>query len=67
MGDGQLDCILFVPEGTLTADYYTVCYIKVENAGLYDNYSDEYQAAVDAVAETSRPSRACSAPPGGKS
>ena len=51
VGDGQLDCILFVPEGTLTADYYTVCYIKVENAGLYDNYSDEYQAAVDAVAE----------------
>ena len=51
VGDGQLDCILFVPEGTLTADYYMVCYIKVENAGLYDNYSDEYQAAVDAVAE----------------
>ena len=51
VGDGQLDCILFVPEGTLTADYYTVCYIKAENAGLYDNYSNEYQAAVDAVAE----------------
>ena len=51
VGDGQLDCILFVPEGTLTADYYTTCYIKAENAGLYDNYSDEYQAAVDAVAE----------------
>ena len=51
VGDGQLDCILFVPEGTLTADYYTACYIKAENAGLYDNYSDEYQAAVDAVAE----------------
>ena len=51
VGDGQLDCILFVPEGTLTADYYTVCYIKAENAGLYGNYSDEYQAAVDAVAE----------------
>ena len=51
VGDGQLDCILFVPEGTLTADYYTECYIKAENAGLYDNYSDEYQAAVDAVAE----------------
>ena len=51
VGDGQLDCILFVPEGTLTADYYTVCYIKAENTGLYDNCSDEYQAAVDAVAE----------------
>ena len=51
VGDGQLDCILFVPEGTLTADYYTACYIKAKNAGLYDNYSDEYQAAVDAVAE----------------
>ena len=50
-GDGQLDCILFVPEGTLTADYYTLCYIKTENAGQYDNFSDEYQAAVDAVAD----------------
>ena len=51
VGDGQLDCILFVPEGTLTADYYTVCYVKTENADLYDNYSDEYQAVVDTVAE----------------
>ena len=50
-GDGQLDCILFVPEGILTADYYTLCYIKAENAGQYDNFSDEYQAAVDAVAD----------------
>lgn len=51
VGDGQLDLLVFVPQDTLTADYYTACYIKAENAGLYDNYSDEYQAAVDAVAE----------------
>ena len=51
VGNGQLDDIVFVPEGSLTTDYYTVCYLKAENAGLYDNYSDEYQAAVDAVAE----------------
>ena len=50
-GDGTLDVILFVPDGDLTADYYTVCYIKAENADQYDNYSDEYQAAVDAVAD----------------
>ena len=50
-GDGMLDDIVFVPDGSLTADYYTVCYIKAENADLYDNYSDEYQAAVDAVAD----------------
>ena len=50
-GDGTLDVILFVPNGDLTADYYTVCYIKAENADLYDNYSDEYQQAVDAVAD----------------
>ena len=50
-GDGVLDDIVFVPDGSLTADYYTVCYIKAENADLYDNYSDEYQAAVDAVAD----------------
>ena len=50
-GDGVLDDIVFVPDGSLTADYYTVCYIKAENADRYDNYSDEYQAAVDAVAD----------------
>ena len=50
-GNGQLNAIVFLPEGSLTTDYYTVCYIKAENAGLYDNYSEEYQAAVDAVAE----------------
>lgn len=42
---------MFLPEGSLTTDYYTACYIKAENADLYDNYSEEYQAAVDAVAE----------------
>jgi len=36
-GDGQLDDIVFLPEGSLTMDYYTACYLKVENAGLYDN------------------------------
>ena len=50
-GDGVLDDIVFVPDGSLTADYYTVCYIKAENADRYDNYSDEYQAAVDVVAD----------------
>ena len=50
-GDGVLDDIVFVPDGSLTADYYTVCYIKAENADRYDNYSDEYQAALDAVAD----------------
>ena len=49
-GDGQLDDILFLPEGSLTTDYYTACYLKVKNAGLYDNYSDAYQAAVDDTA-----------------
>ena len=50
-GDGTLDGIVFVPQGSLTADYYTICYIKAENADLYDNFSDEYQQAVDAVAD----------------
>lgn len=67
VGDGQLDCILFVPEGTLTADYYTACYIKAENAGLYDNYSDEYQAAVDTVAEKLKAIQSVQCTPGGKS
>ena len=50
-GDGTLDGIVFVPQGSLTADYYTICYIKAENADLYDNFSDEYQQVVDAVAD----------------
>lgn len=49
-GDGSLDDIVFVACGSLTADYYTTCYIKVAGADAYDNYSDEYQAAVDEVA-----------------
>ena len=64
-GDGQLDDIVFLPEGSLTMDYYTACYLKVKNAGLYDNYSDEYQAAVDDTA--ARPSAGHSAQPGGRS
>ena len=51
VGNGQLNYIVFVPEGDLTADYYTTCYIKAENADRYDNYSDEYQDAVDKVAD----------------
>lgn len=50
-GTGQLNYIVFVPDGDLTTDYYTTCYIKAENTDRYDNYSDEYQAAVDAVAD----------------
>ncbi len=50
-GDGTLDVILFVPNGDLAADYYTICYIKVKNADLYDNFSEEYQQAVDLVAD----------------
>ena len=50
-GDGVLDAFVFVPESELTADYYTVCYLKVADAAQYDNYSEEYQDAVDAVAD----------------
>ena len=51
MGNGQLNYIAYVLDGELTADYYTACYIKAENAGQYDNYSQEYQEAVDQVAD----------------
>ena len=50
-GDGVLDALVFVPDRSLDLDYYTACYVKVKNADQYDNYSDEYQAAVDAVAD----------------
>ena len=51
VGNGQLNYIAYVLDGELTADYYTACYIKAENAGQYDNYSQEYQEAVDRVAD----------------
>ena len=51
VGNGQLNYIAYVLDGELTADYYTACYIKTENAGQYDNYSQEYQEAVDQVAD----------------
>ena len=51
VGNGQLNYIAYVLDGELTADYYTACYIKAENAGQYDNYSREYQEAVDQVAD----------------
>lgn len=49
VGDGELDAIVFVPDGTLNQNYYTTCYVRVADAAQYDNYSDEYQAAVDEV------------------
>ena len=51
VGDGILDALVFVQDGELTADYYTVCYLKVADAAQYDNYSEEYQTAVDTVAD----------------
>ena len=51
VGNGQLNYIAYVLDGELTADYYTACYIKAENAGRYDNYSQEYQETVDQVAD----------------
>ena len=51
VGNGQLNYIAYVLDGELTADYYTACYIKAENADRYDNYSQEYQDAVDQVAD----------------
>ncbi len=50
-GNGTLALIAYVPAGSLDMDYYSACYVKVEGAAQYDNYSDEYQAAVDVVAE----------------
>ena len=41
VGNGQLNYIAYVLDGELTADYYTACYIKAENADRYDNYSQE--------------------------
>ena len=50
-GNGALGLAAYVPDGSLEMDYYAACYIKAAGAGAYDNYSDEYQAAVDAVAD----------------
>lgn len=50
-GDGTLDQIVFVPEGNFTTDYYTACYIKVAGVQGLSAYSDEYQDAMDTVAD----------------
>ena len=48
-GNGTLGLAVYLPDGSLTMDYYASCYIKVAGASQYDNYSDEYQQAVDTV------------------
>ena len=48
-GNGALGLAAYVADGSLTMDYYTTCYIKAAGAGQYDNDSDEYQNAVQAV------------------
>ena len=50
-GDGTLDQIVFVPDGNFTTDYYTACYIKVAGVQGLSTYSDEYQDAMDTVAD----------------
>ena len=50
-GDGTLDQIVFVPEGNFTTDYYTACYIKAAGVQGLSAYSDEYQDAMDTVAD----------------
>ena len=48
-GNGALGMAIYVPDGSLTMDYYASCYIKAAGADQYDNYSDEYQEIVDTV------------------
>ena len=48
-GNGALGMAIYVPNGSLTMDYYASCYIKAAGADQYDNYSDEYQEIVDTV------------------
>ena len=48
-GNGALGMAIYVADSSLSMDYYASCYIKVAGADQYDNYSDEYQQAVDTV------------------
>ena len=50
-GNGTLDTLVYLPAGSFTTDYYTACYLSVEGADQWDNYSDEYEAAVEPVAQ----------------
>lgn len=50
-GDGNLDVILFVPENTFTTDYYTTCFLTVEEASALDSYSDAYEEQIRPVRE----------------
>ena len=48
-GNGALGMAIYVPDGSLTMNYYASCYIKAAGADQYDNYSDEYQEIVDTI------------------
>ncbi|MBQ7858934.1 MAG: ABC transporter permease [Faecalibacterium sp.] len=50
-GDGMLDFLAFFPAESLTADYYTTCYLTVEGADALDTYSDEYDALLEPVVQ----------------
>lgn len=50
-GDGTLDQIVFVPEGSFATDYYTACYIKAAGVEGLSAYSQAYQDAVDQLAD----------------
>lgn len=50
-GNGQLDFLAFFPQGQLTADYYTTCYLTVEGADALDTYSKDYDALIKPVTE----------------
>lgn len=49
VGDGSLDAYLYVPEENFTAEYYTELYVTADGADVPNCYTDEYDAAVEAL------------------
>ena len=50
-GTGKLNLVVFVADGSFTADYYSSCYLKVADAAQYEYGTDQYTDAVEAVSQ----------------
>ena len=50
-GTGKLNLVVFVADGSFTADYYSSCYLKVADAAQYEYGTDQYTDAVEVVSQ----------------
>lgn len=47
LGDGMIDCYLYIAEQSFDSDVYTQCYITVDGAKELNTFSNEYQDLIE--------------------